>query len=70
PLGQCHPLPDDQAIRNEMLVAAKNHEHIYSMYNFDYDPEPGSIQWHIDQRIARHKDNDTMQPYQAGRAAG
>ncbi|KAJ9507502.1 hypothetical protein QJQ45_006474 [Haematococcus lacustris] len=53
PLGQCHPLPDDQAIRNEMLVAAKNHEHIYSMYNFDYDPEPGSIQWHIDQRIAR-----------------
>ncbi len=53
PLGQCHPIPDDQGIRSEMLRAAKNYAHIYSLYNFDYDPEPGSVQWKIDQRIKR-----------------
>jgi hypothetical protein len=36
-----------------MLRAAHNYAHIYSLYNFDYDPEPGSVQWKIDQRIKR-----------------
>mmetsp|Transcript_15921 Transcript_15921/g.34385 ORF Transcript_15921/g.34385 Transcript_15921/m.34385 type:complete len:916 (+) Transcript_15921:178-2925(+) len=53
PLGQCHPVPDDKAIRMEMVRVAKNYQHIYEMYNFDYDPEPGSVQYKIDQRIKR-----------------
>lgn len=53
PLGQCHPIPDDVGIRQEMLQAAQNYAHIYSLYNFDYDPEPGTAQWRIDQRIKR-----------------
>ncbi len=42
-----------RAIRNEMLAVAKNYQRIYEMYNFDYDPEPGSVQHKIDQRILR-----------------
>jgi len=53
PLGQCFPIPDDQSIRAEMMRFVQNYAHIYSMYNFDYDPEPGSVQYKIDQRIKR-----------------
>lgn len=53
PLGQCHPIPNDKALRSEMVAVAKNYAHIYSMYNFDWDPEPGSVQYKIDQRIKR-----------------
>lgn len=56
PLGQCFPIPDDQSIRAEMMRFVHNYAHIYSMYNFDYDPEPGSVQHKIDQRIARVSD--------------
>lgn len=53
PLGQCHPLPDDENIKLEMMRVAKNHKHIYDMYNFDWDPEPGSVNYVINQRIRR-----------------
>lgn len=53
PLGQCHPLPDDENIKLEMMRVARNHKHVYDMYNFDWDPEPGSINWLINQRIKR-----------------
>jgi len=53
PLGQCHPLPDDDNIKLEMMRVARNHKHVYDMYNFDWDPEPGSINWVINQRIKR-----------------
>jgi hypothetical protein len=36
-----------------MVRAAKNHSHIYRMYNFDWDPEPGSVEHMINQRIKR-----------------
>ena len=36
-----------------MIKVAKNYKHIYDMYNFDWDPEPGSVQYKIDARIAR-----------------
>jgi hypothetical protein len=53
PLGQVHPLPNDKNIRMEMARVAKNHAHIFSMYNFDWDPEPGSVEYMINQRIKR-----------------
>jgi hypothetical protein len=53
PLGQVHPLPDDQNIRMEMARVAKNHSHIFSMYNFDWDPEPGTVEYMIHQRVKR-----------------
>jgi len=56
PLGQCHPVPDDKALRAEMLQVAHNYAHIHSLYNFDWDPEPGSVQYKIDQRIKRAQD--------------
>jgi hypothetical protein len=34
PLGQVHPLPDDDNIKLEMMRVARNHKHIYDMYNF------------------------------------
>jgi hypothetical protein len=34
PLGQVHPLPDDENIKLEMMRVARNHKHIYDMYNF------------------------------------
>ncbi len=53
PLGQCHPLPEDKSIRLELARVAQNYKHVYEMYNFDWDPEPGSVQYKIDQRIRR-----------------
>lgn len=53
PLGQCHPLPDDVNIRLEMARVAHNYKHVYNMYNFDYDPAPGSAQYLVDQRMRR-----------------
>jgi hypothetical protein len=48
-----HPLPNDKNIRMEMARVAKNHAHIFSMYNFDWDPQPGSVEYMINQRIKR-----------------
>ena len=48
-----HTDPPPRAIRNEMLSVANNYKHIYEMYNFDFDPEPGSVQYKVDQRIKR-----------------
>ncbi len=53
PLGQCHPIPDDPSIKVEMARVAKNYQHVHDQYNFDWDPQPGSVQWKIDQRIKR-----------------
>eukprot|EP00955_Chlamydomonas_euryale_P105777 365661-Chlamydomonas_euryale.AAC.62 len=53
PAGQVHPLPDDRGLRTEMLRVAHNHQRVYDMYNFDFDPEPGTVQYAIDQRIKR-----------------
>ncbi|GFR52136.1 hypothetical protein Agub_g14651, partial [Astrephomene gubernaculifera] len=53
PLGQCHPIPEDPSLRAEMAKVADNYTAIYEMYNFDWDPEPGSVQYKIDQRIRR-----------------
>ena len=36
-----------------MLGVAQNYKKIYEMYNFDFDPEPGSAQYVVDQRIKR-----------------
>ncbi|GAX76343.1 hypothetical protein CEUSTIGMA_g3789.t1 [Chlamydomonas eustigma] len=61
PLGQCHPIPDDIAIRNQMLAVAQNYQRIYEMYNFDYDPEPGSAQYIVEQRIKRAQELKMIQ---------
>lgn len=53
PMGQCHPLPNDVAILSEMNKVAHNYQTLHNMYNFDWDPEPGSVQHMIDQRIIR-----------------
>lgn len=53
PLGQCHPLPDDKSIRVEMARVAKNYAHVHRMYNFDWDPVPGTAEWVVEQRIRR-----------------
>ncbi|GBF96794.1 hypothetical protein Rsub_09650 [Raphidocelis subcapitata] len=53
PLGQVHPLPEDRSIRVEMARAAKNYAHVHRMYNFDWDPTPGTAEWQVEQRIRR-----------------
>lgn len=53
PLGLCHPVPDDPALRNTMRAVAHSYAAVYRMYNFDWDPEPGTVQYKIDQRIRR-----------------
>ncbi|KAF6253126.1 hypothetical protein COO60DRAFT_1703964 [Scenedesmus sp. NREL 46B-D3] len=47
------PGPMGQNIRMEMARVAKNHAHIFSMYNFDWDPEPGTVEYIINQRVKR-----------------
>lgn len=42
PLGQCHPCPDDENLKKEMIFHATNYQRIHDMYNLDYDPPPGS----------------------------
>lgn len=37
PMGQCFPVPDDDAIKQQMMTTAENAEKIYRMYNFDYN---------------------------------
>ena len=41
-MGQCHPLPDNEPLKEEMRLHARNHARIFNMYNFDYDPSPKS----------------------------
>lgn len=41
-MGQCHPLPDNEQLKGEMRLHARNHARIFDMYNFDYDPSPDS----------------------------
>ena len=53
PLGQCHPIPDDPAVREALRRAAHNHAVVYEQYNLDWDPEPGSAQYVVDQRVRR-----------------
>ncbi|KXZ49183.1 hypothetical protein GPECTOR_22g773 [Gonium pectorale] len=53
PLGLCHPVPNDPSLRAEMSRVAHNYAAIYRKYNFDWDPEPGTVQYKIDQRIRR-----------------
>jgi hypothetical protein len=42
PLGQCHPLPEDLDVREQMLKHARNYERIYRSYNLPYQSRPGS----------------------------
>ena len=42
PMGQCHPIPDDQKVKEAMLRAAAAHQKIYDSYNLPYEVEPGS----------------------------
>ncbi|KAK9850798.1 hypothetical protein WJX84_009215 [Apatococcus fuscideae] len=42
PMGQCHPLPENEELKDEMRKHARNHARIFNMYNFDYDPAPKS----------------------------
>jgi hypothetical protein len=56
PLGQCHPIPDDPAVREQLKRAAHNHALIFEQYNLDWDPEPGSAQYIVDQRVRRAKE--------------
>lgn len=66
PLGQVHPLPPDPAVKKELLRVAKNYQHLHSLYNFDWDPQPGSDQWLVDQRILRALDlNDSRMQHVA-----
>ena len=53
PLGQCHPMPDDEGIRREMINIAASYQKVHDMYNFDYDPQPGTALYEVDQRIKR-----------------
>ena len=41
-MGQCHPLPENEQLKDEMRKHARNHSRIYNMYNFEYDPSPKS----------------------------
>eukprot|EP00803_Ostreobium_quekettii_P009913 evm.model.scf_942EXC.5 EVM.evm.TU.scf_942EXC.5 scf_942EXC:31247-37403(+) len=45
PAGQCFPVPDDEKLQKAMIRHAQNYERIHNMYNFDYDPPPGSDMW-------------------------
>jgi len=45
PMGQCHEAPEDEDLVNELVRHAANYQRIYDMYNFDYDPPPGSNQY-------------------------
>ncbi|PNW82944.1 hypothetical protein CHLRE_06g300550v5 [Chlamydomonas reinhardtii] len=67
PLGLCHAVPDDPSLRQEMAKVAHNYAAIYRMYNFDWDPEPGTVQYKIDQRIRRAQElrNNAMARYLA-----
>ncbi|KAK9803569.1 hypothetical protein WJX72_000735 [[Myrmecia] bisecta] len=42
PMGQVHPIPEDDNLKAEMLKHARNYERIYNMYNFDAVTLPGS----------------------------
>ncbi|KAI8476310.1 MAG: hypothetical protein J3K34DRAFT_516723 [Monoraphidium minutum] len=53
PLGQVHPLPSDRSVRVEMARVAKNYAHIHRLYNFDYDPTPGTAEAAVEGRIRR-----------------
>jgi hypothetical protein len=63
PLGLVHPIPEDPSLRQEMAKVAQNYAAIYRKYNFDWDPEPGSIQYKIDQRIRRVRLSCVILPY-------
>eukprot|EP00887_Chlorella_sp_A99_P002543 scaffold6.g2543.t1 len=43
PLGQVHPMPDDDNVKAAMLRAADTHRKIHEHYNLPYAPEPGSV---------------------------
>ena len=36
PMGQCHPIPDSPALREQMLRAARNYQRVYNMYNLPF----------------------------------
>ncbi|KAL4854759.1 Phosphatidylinositol 4-phosphate 5-kinase 8 [Chlorella vulgaris] len=43
PLGQCHPIPDVESLKDAMISAANAHSRIHQSYNLPYDPPaPGS----------------------------
>jgi hypothetical protein len=56
PLGQCHPIPDDPGVREQLKRAAHNHALVFEQYNLDWDPEPGTAQYVVDQRIRRARE--------------
>ncbi|GLC49066.1 hypothetical protein PLESTB_000178800 [Pleodorina starrii] len=68
PLGLVHPIPDDPSLRAEMSRVATNYAAVYRLYNFDWDPEPGTIQYKIDQRIRRAQElrNNALARYLEG----
>lgn len=41
PLGQCHPIPDDDNLKREMLKHARNYRRIYNQYNLPFFAKPG-----------------------------
>jgi hypothetical protein len=43
PLGQCHGVPAEPALRAGMARAAANHARIWNGYNLPYEAEPGSV---------------------------
>eukprot|EP01023_Acetabularia_acetabulum_P046691 TRINITY_DN4845_c0_g1_i12.p2 TRINITY_DN4845_c0_g1~~TRINITY_DN4845_c0_g1_i12.p2 ORF type:complete len:420 (+),score=92.78 TRINITY_DN4845_c0_g1_i12:938-2197(+) len=60
PMGQAHPLPDDENIRNQMYKHAVNFQRIHDSYNLDYEVVPGSdldraMKWHEQEEIRKDK---------------
>lgn len=42
PMGQCYDVPEDEELYRTMSLHADNYRKIHDLYNFDYDPKPGS----------------------------
>ena len=40
-MGQCHPIPKDTKLREQMRKHARNYKRIYNMYNLPYLAKPG-----------------------------
>ncbi|KAK9805746.1 hypothetical protein WJX73_005145 [Symbiochloris irregularis] len=56
PLGQCHPLPDDEHLKEQMRLHARNTLKIHNAYNIPYKVQPGSD---LDKAIKHHEQKQT-----------
>lgn len=41
PIGQCHPIPNNEALKSQMRLHARNYMRIYNQHNLPYLAKPG-----------------------------